>query len=176
MAETAEALMTEEFGTTFDLASREASGSVPFGRYFEEFELGATYKHVPGKTITEADDHLFCLITMNHHPLHLDDRYAAESQQGRNVVVGSLVYSIALGMSVRDVSGKAIANLATEGLKHTAPVFHGDTLYTESEVLDKTPSESKPDRGVVRVRTNVFNQHNKVVTTFERKVLVPRKP
>jgi acyl dehydratase len=157
------------------LASREASGSVPFGRYFEEFELGAVYKHVPGKTITEADDHLFCMITMNHHPLHIDDRYAAESQQGRNVVVGSLVYSIALGMSVRDVSGKAIANLATEGLKHTAPVFHGDTLYTESEVLEKTPSESKPDRGIVKVRTNVFNQHNELVTTFERKVLVPRK-
>jgi acyl dehydratase len=170
VAETAQAQ-----GTTFDLASREESGSVPFGRYFEEFELGATYRHVPGKTITEADDHLFCLITMNHHPLHLDDRYAAESQQGRNVVVGSLVYSIALGMSVRDVSGKAIANLATEGLKHTAPVFHGDTLYTESEVLEKTPSGTKPDRGVVKVRTNVFNQHNDLVTTFERKVLVPKK-
>lgn len=170
MAETAEAV-----GTTFDLASREESGSVPFGRYFEDFELGATYKHVPGKTITEAEDHLFCLMTMNHHPLHLDDRYAAESQQGRNVVVGSLVYSIALGMSVRDVSGKAIANLATDGLKHTAPVFHGDTLYTESTVLEKNESKTKNDRGVVRVRTNVFNQHNELVTTFERAVLVPRK-
>ncbi|MBK5230814.1 MAG: MaoC family dehydratase [Thermoleophilia bacterium] len=158
------------------MASREASGSVPFGRYLEEFEVGATYKHVPGKTITEADDHLFCLMTMNHHPLHLDDRYAAASQQGRNVVVGSLVYSIALGMSVRDVSGKAIANLATEQLKHTAPVFHGDTLYTESEVLDVTPSASKPDRGVVGVRTDVFNQNNVLVTTFLRKVLVPRRP
>lgn len=170
MAQTAEAA-----GTTFDLASREATGSVPFGRYFEEFELGATYKHVPGKTITEAEDHLFCLMTMNHHPLHLDDRYAAESQQGRNVVVGSLVYSIALGMSVRDVSGKAIANLATDGLKHTAPVFHGDTLYTESTVLEKTESKSKNDRGIVRVRTDVYNQHNDLVTTFERAVLVPRK-
>ncbi|MGH2907314.1 MAG: MaoC family dehydratase [Solirubrobacterales bacterium] len=148
---------------------------MPFGRYFEDFELGANYKHVPGKTITEAEDHLFCLMTMNHHPLHLDDRYASESQQGRNVVVGSYVYSIALGMSVRDVSGKAIANLATEGLKHTKPVFHGDTLYTESEVLEKTPSESKPDRGIVRVRTNVYNQHNELVTTFERKVLVPKR-
>lgn len=170
MAETAEAQ-----GTTFDLASREESGSVPFGRYFEEFELGATYKHVPGKTITESEDHLFCLMTMNHHPLHLDDRYAKESQQGRNVVVGSYVYSLALGMSVRDVSGKAIANLATDGLKHTKPVFHGDTLYTESEVLEKTPSETKGDRGVVKVRTDVFNQHNELVTTFERKVLVPKK-
>lgn len=170
MADTAQAT-----GTTFDFASREASGSIPFGRYLEDFELGATYKHVPGKTITEADDHLFCMITMNHHPLHIDDRYAAESQQGRNVVVGSLVYSIALGMSVRDISGKAIANLATEGLKHTKPVFHGDTLYTQSTVLEITPSSTKPDRGVVKVRTDVYNQHNEIVTTFERAVLIPRR-
>ena len=79
--------------------------------------------------MTEADDHLFCLITMNHHPLHINDVYASQSQQGRNVVVGPLVYSLALGMSVSDVSGKAIANLATEELKHPAPVFHGDTLF-----------------------------------------------
>ena len=171
----AEAAVMTEQGTTFDLASREESGSVPFGRYFEEFEVGAIYKHVPGKTITDSEDHLFCLLTMNHHPLHLDDRYAAESQQGRNVVVGSYVYSLALGMSVRDVSGKAIANLATDGLKHTKPVFHGDTLYTESEVLEKTPSATKDDRGVVAVRTDVYNQHNELVTTFNRKVLVPRK-
>jgi acyl dehydratase len=78
-------------------------------------------------------------------------------------------------MSVRDVSGKAIANLATDGLKHTKPVFHGDTLYTESEVLEKTPSATKDDRGVVAVRTDVYNQHNELVTTFNRKVLVPRK-
>lgn len=170
MAETAEAQ-----GTTFDLASREESGSREFGRYYEEFELGATYKHVPGKTITDSEDHLFCLVTMNHHPLHLDDRYASESQQGKNVVVGSYVYSIALGMSVRDVSGKAIANLATDGLKHTAPVFHGDTLYTESTVLEMRESKSKNDRGVVKVRTDVYNQENVLVTTFERAVLVPKK-
>ena len=94
------------------------------------------YKHWPAKTVTEADDHLFCLLTMNHHPLHINDVYAAESQQGRNVVVGPLVYSLALGMSVADVSGKAIANLATEELSHPAPVFHGDTLFAESEVLE----------------------------------------
>ena len=87
-----------------------------YGRYLEEFEVGAVYKHWPAKTVTESDDHLFCLITMNHHPLHLNDVYASESQQGQNVVVGPLVYSLALGMSVSDVSGKAIANLATEEL------------------------------------------------------------
>jgi acyl dehydratase len=108
---------------------------------------------LPAKTVTESDDHLFCLITMNHHPLHLNDVYAGKSQQGRNVVVGPLVYSLALGMSVSDVSGKAIANLATEELKHPAPVFHGDTLYCESEVLEKKESRSKPDRGTVKVHT-----------------------
>ena len=125
-----------EFET--DQAAREASGAHPYGRYLEEFEVGAVYKHWPAKTVTESDDHLFCLITMNHHPLHLNDVYAKQSQQGRNVVVGPLVYSLALGMSVSDVSGKAIANLATEELSHPAPVFHGDTLFCESEVLEVT--------------------------------------
>ena len=133
-----------------DQSAREASGAHPYGRYLEEFEVGAVYKHWPAKTVTEADDHLFCLITMNHHPLHINDVYAAQSQQGRNVVVGPLVYSLALGMSVSDVSGKAIANLATEELKHPAPVFHGDTLFVESEVLEKRESQSKPDRGTVK--------------------------
>ena len=134
-----------------------------------------SYKHWPAKTVTEADDHMFCLITMNHHPLHINDVYAAQSQQGRNVVVGPLVYSLALGMSVGDVSGKAIANLATEDLKHPAPVFHGDTLYVESEVLEVTPSRSKQDRGVVKVRTDTYNQEGALVATFRRAVLVPRR-
>jgi acyl dehydratase len=156
-------------------SEREASGARPYGRYLEEFEVGAVYKHWPAKTVTEADDHLFCLITMNHHPLHINDVYAAQSQQGRNVVVGPLVYSLMLGMSVGDVSGKAIANLATEELKHPAPVFHGDTLFVESEVLEVTPSRSKPDRGVVKVRSDAFNQDGVLVATFRRSVLVPRK-
>ena len=167
---------TDKQGTTFDQASREATGAHAYGRYLEEFEEGATYKHWPAKTVTEADDHLFCLITMNHHPLHLHDEYARQSQQGKNVVVGPLVYSLALGMSVSDVSGKAIANLATEELTHPAPVFHGDTLYAESEVLEVRPSQSKPDRGVVRVRTDVYNQRNELVATFKRAVLIPRRP
>jgi len=156
-------------------SEREASGAHPYGRYLEEFEVGAIYKHWPAKTVTEADDHLFCLLTMNHHPLHINDVYAGQSQQGRNVVVGPLVYSLALGMSVSDVSGKAIANLATEELKHPAPVFHGDTLFAESEVLSAKPSGSKPDRGVVRVHTRVFNQEGTLVAEFKRAVLVPRR-
>jgi acyl dehydratase len=158
-----------------DQTVREATGAHPYGRYLEEFEVGAVYKHWPAKTVTEADDHLFCLITMNHHPLHINDVYAAQSQQGRNVVVGPLVYSLALGMSVSDVSGKAIANLATEELKHPAPVFHGDTLFCESEVLEVRPSQSKPDRGTVRVHTRVLNQDGVLVAEFKRLVLVPRR-
>jgi acyl dehydratase len=162
-------------GIETDQASREASGARPYGRYLEDFEQGAVYKHWPAKTITEAEDHLFCLLTMNHHPLHVNDVYAAQSQQGRNVVVGTYVYSLMLGMSVADVSGKAIANLATEELSHPAPVFHGDTLFAESEVLEVKPSESKPDRGVVRVHTRAYNQEGTLVAEFKRAVLVPRR-
>lgn len=167
--------MSENPTVETEQAAREASGAHPYGRYLEEFEVGATYKHWPAKTVTEADDHLFCLITMNHHPLHINDVYASKSQQGRNVVVGPLVYSLALGMSVSDVSGKAIANLATEELKHPAPVFHGDTLFCESEVLEKRESQSKPDRGTVKVHTRVYNQDGVLVAEFKRLVLVPRR-
>jgi acyl dehydratase len=167
--------MSETQTVETEQAAREASGAHPYGRYLEEFEVGDIYKHWPAKTVTEADDHLFCLITMNHHPLHINDVYASKSQQGRNVVVGPLVYSLALGMSVSDVSGKAIANLATEELKHPAPVFHGDTLFCESEVLEKKESKSKPDRGTVKVHTRVLNQDGVLVAEFKRLVLVPRR-
>jgi len=166
---------TETQGVETEQAAREASGARPYGRYLEEFDVGAVYKHWPAKTVTEAEDHIFCLLTMNHHPLHLNDVYAAKSQQGRNVVVGSYVYSLMLGMSVPDVSGKAIANLATEALSHPAPVFHGDTLFVESEVLEVKPSQSKPDRGVVKVHTRAYNQDGTLVAEFKRAVLVPRK-
>jgi acyl dehydratase len=162
-------------GVETDQAAREASGAHTYGRYLEEFEVGAVYKHWPAKTVTEADDHLFCLLTMNHHPLHINDVYASQSQQGRNVVVGPLVYSLALGMSVSDVSGKAIANLATEELSNPNPVFHGDTLFCETEVLDVKPSRTKLDRGIVKVHTRVLNQDGVLVAEFKRLVLVPRK-
>ena len=148
----------------------------PFGRYYEDFEPGDVYKHWPGKTITEYDDHLFCLITMNHHPLHLDAHYAETSTQfGRNVVVGNLIYSLLLGMSVPDVSGLAIANLEVESLRHVAPTFHGDTIYGETTVLDKKESGSKPDRGVVTVETRGYKQDATLVCVFRRRVMVPKK-
>ena len=147
-----------------------------FGRYYEEFEVGATYKHWPGKTVTEADDMLFCALTMNQHPLHSDARYAeTKTQFGRNVAVGNYVYSLVLGMSVPDISGKAIANLEVESLKHENPTFHGDTIYAESTVLDKKESTSKPDRGIVYVETRGFNQRGERVCIYRRRVMVPKK-
>lgn len=148
----------------------------PFGRYFEDFEPGDVYKHWPGKTITEYDDHLFCLITMNHHPLHMDAWYGeTQTQFAKNVVVGNLVYSVVLGMSVPDVSGAAIANLEVESLRHEKPTFHGDTIYGETKVLEKKASESKPDRGIVTVETRGFNQRGEEVCYFRRKVMVPKR-
>jgi acyl dehydratase len=159
--------------TDEELPMREAR---PFGRYLEDFTAGDVYRHWPGKTITEYDDHLFCMLTMNHHPLHSDAHYAETSTQfGRNVVVGNLVYSLALGMSVPDVSGKAIANLEVESLQHRAPMFHGDTLYAETTVLEVRESSSKPDRGVVTVETRGRNQDGVEVLFFRRKVLVPKR-
>ncbi len=145
-----------------------------FGRYYEEFEVGDVYKHWPGRTITEMDDMLFCMLTMNHNPLHIDAHYASHTQHGKPLVVGLLVFSIGVGMSVPDVSGKCIANLEYEEIRHEAPVFHGDTIYGETKVLDKRESETKPDRGIVRVETRVRNQHGVTVLTFRRRVLVPK--
>ena len=147
----------------------------PFGRYYEDFEVGDVYRHWPGKTITEADDHLFCMITMNHHPLHTDAWYAEQTTQfGKNVVVGNLVYSLVLGMSVPDVSGAAIANLEIESLLHAKPTFHGDTIYAVTKVLD-VKETSKGDRGIVTVETKGINQRGEEVCSFIRSVMVWKK-
>ena len=144
----------------------------PFGRHFEDFVVGDVYKHWPGKTITEYDDHLFCMITMNHHPLHTNAWFAEnETVQGKNVVVGNLVYSLVLGMSVPDVSGAAIANLEIESLLHPKPTFHGDTIYAVTKVLD-VKETSKGDRGIVTVETKGINQRGEEVCYFRRKLMV----
>ena len=147
-----------------------------FGRYLEEFNEGDVYKHWPGRTITESDDVLFCMLTMNHHPLHIDANYASQTQFGRNVVVGNLVMDIAFGMSVADVSGKAIANLSIDQVQFHKPTFHGDTIYAETEVLSVRPSESRTDRGIVTVETRATNQRDEMVMSFKRSVLIPREP
>lgn len=146
-----------------------------FGRCYEEFEVGDVYKHWPGRTITEYDDTLFSMLTMNHNPLHIDANYAEDTQHGQRLVVGPLIFSIALGMSVPDVSGKAIANLEFEHVRHLAPTFHGDTIYAETKVLDKQLSRSKPDRGIVTVETIAYNQRGENVLSFKRRVMVPTK-
>ena len=151
-------------------------GRERFGRYLEDFQVGDVYKHWPGRTITEYDDVLFCMLTMNHHPLHIDAAYAEGTQFKQRVVVGTLVYSMVFGMSVPDVSGKALANLEVESLNHVAPTFHGDTIYAESKVLDVRESQSRPDRGVATVETRGWNQRGETVITFRRKVLIPKRP
>lgn len=148
----------------------------PFGRYLEDFHGGDIYRHWPGKTITESDNNLFSLLTMNHHPIHLDQHYAEQQHHGRILVVGTLVFSLVVGMTVPDVSGRAIANLDYESITHDGPVFIGDTLYAETEVLGVRPSRSKPDRGIVYVETRAQNQREERVLTFRRHVLVPRRP
>lgn len=146
-----------------------------FGRCYEDFEIGAVYKHWPGRTITEYDDTLFCMLTMNHHPLHIDAHYAETTRFKQRVVVGSLVFSIVLGMTVEDVSGKAIANLEFEQVKHLAPTFHGDTVYAETTVLEKHLTRSNPDQGVVSVETLAYNQRGEDVLSFRRRIMIPTR-
>ena len=146
-----------------------------FGRYYEDFEVGDVYEHRPGRTISEADNTWFTLLTMNNHPLHFDAVYAAKSEFGKPLVNSCLTLSIVVGMSVSDVSYKAIGNLGWNDIKLSAPVFAGDTLYAESEVLAKRESQSRPTQGIVTVRTRGLNQDDTVVISYERTILVPKR-
>lgn len=145
------------------------------GLYFEEFEVGGEIKHSLSKTIFESDNNLFSLLTMNHHPVHTNIDYAANNQHGKILVVGTLVFSIAVGMTVPDISGKAIANLGYEDIKHLNPVFVNDTIYVRTKILDKRESKSKNDRGIVYVETIAYNQNGVEVLSFRRNVLVKKK-
>ena len=146
-----------------------------FGKYLEDFRIGDVYKHLAEKTITEKDNNLFCQITMNHHPLHLDAEYAKSTIYKKIVVVGTFVASLAVGISVPDISGKAIANLDYEKIIHDAPVFLNDTLHAETEILEVKESKTKPDRGIVYVETRGYNQNNKKVLTLRRHILIPKR-
>lgn len=145
-----------------------------FGRYFEELSQGTTVRHALRKTITESDNNLFCLLTMNHHPLHLDAHYAQSTDFGRRVVVGTYVLSLVVGISVADISGKAIANLSYHDIQHHAPVFIGDTLRAETTILQTRLSQSHPDAGIVEVETCAYNQADALVLTLHRTLMVPR--
>ena len=146
-----------------------------FGRYFEDFKVGDVYEHRPGRTISEADNTWFTLLTMNTHPIHFDAEYAKHSEFGKPLVVSTLTLSILVGMSVSDTSQKAIANLGWTDIKLPKPVFAGDTLYAESTVLDKRESKSRPDQGIVSIRTVGRNQRGEVVCEFDRTMLVMKR-
>jgi acyl dehydratase len=145
-------------------------------RYLEDFTAGEVIKHWPGRTIREFDNTWFTLLTLNTNPLHFDEHFAAQSQHGRCLVNGTLVFSLTVGLSVRDISETAIANLEYEKVLHHAPTFHNDTIYAESEILEVTPSRSKPDRGIVYLETRAVNQKGEQVLSFRRRVLIPRRP
>ena len=147
-----------------------------FGGWYEDFAVGQIFKHWPGKTITEMDNHLFSLLTMNDNPLHTDENYMSEHQHGTVLVNGLLVISLVVGMSVRQTSAKAIANIVYDSVVHEAPTFHGDTIYAESEVIALEPSRTKNDRGVIHLESRAHNQRKEKILTFERKFLVKKNP
>jgi acyl dehydratase len=144
-----------------------------YGKCVAELEVGQHFRHWPGRTITEFDDTLFSLMTMNQHPLHIDENYARETQHGRRLVVGPLVISIVIGMMEADVGGQGLTILEYEDIQHLAPVFHGDTIYAEATILGKQQLAGQPERGVVTVEINGFNQHGEPILTLKRKIVLP---
>jgi acyl dehydratase len=146
-----------------------------FGRYYEDFQVGDVYEHRPGRTISEADNTWFTLLTMNTHPMHFDAEYAKHSEFGKCIVCSPFTVALMVGMSVTDVSQKAIANLGWTDIKLTHPVFAGDTLYSESEVLGKRESASRPGAGIVTVKTTGLNQDGVVVGVFSRTILIAKR-
>ena len=146
-----------------------------YGRYFEDFEIGDVYEHRPGRTITETDNTWFTLLTMNQHPLHFDKEYATKTEFGKVLVNSCLTISLVTGMSVSDISQKTIANLGWDNVRLSGPVFVGDTLYAESQVLSKRESNSRPKQGIVSVETKGIKQDESVVISFERSMLIPFK-
>ncbi len=145
-----------------------------YGGPYEDFEVGTVIKHWPGKTITESDNNLFCLLTRNEQPLHSDEYYMQGHQHGKILVVGTLILSLVVGMSVRDTSGQAVANLEYERITHDGPVFLGDTIYAESEILEKRET-SRGNRGIIYMETRAYNQRSEQILTLRRRFLVPKR-
>ena len=161
------------------MAAKDAAAAGPdkpasCGRYFEHFNVGDVYPHWPGRTISETDNTWFTLLTMNTHPLHFDVVYAARSEFGRPLVNSCLTLSMVVGMSVNDLSQNAVANLGWDKIKLTAPVFVGDTIYAQSEVLDTRESRSRPNQGIVTVRTTGRKADDTAFMNFERAFLIPK--
>ena len=145
------------------------------GRVYDDFDPGQQFKHWPGKTILDADNHWFTLLTLNTNPLHFDENHARE--RGWEKVLVNSCYTLALvtGMSVRDISQNVMANLGFDEVRFTKPVYAGDTLYAETTILDKRLSNSRPDHGIVAVETRGINQRGEIVMTLKRSILVPRR-
>jgi acyl dehydratase len=146
-----------------------------FHGHYEDFDIGEVYRHWPGRTIAEYDNTLFALLSMNQNPLFLDDEYAARQPLGRRPVIDTLVFSLTVGMSVADMTGSAIANLGYDSVVFERPLFPGDSLYAESEVLEKRESASKPDRGIVAIETRGYNQTKERIIVLRRRYLVPKR-
>ncbi|MDQ3190817.1 MAG: MaoC family dehydratase [Bacteroidota bacterium] len=145
------------------------------GHYFEDFIVDEEIIHTQSKTIFESDNNIFSLLTMNHHPVHINIDYCKDNQHGQILVPGTLVFCLAVHLTVLDVSGKAIANLGYENIEHLHPTFINDTIYSRTIVLDKKESKSKFDRGVVYVETIGYNQNKIDVIKFRRKILIKKK-
>ena len=146
-----------------------------YGRYYEELDVGTVYRHWPGRTVSEYDNTLFALISMNQNPLFLDEEYARKLPAARRPVIDTLVFSLTVGMSVADTTGKAIANLGYDSVIFERPLYPGDSLYAESEVLDKRESASKLDRGIVAIETRAYNQRQERILVLRRKYLAPKR-
>lgn len=145
------------------------------GRFYEDFEVGDVYQHPLGRTISESDNTWFTLLTMNTNQAHFNAEYAARSEFGKPLVVSTLTVAIAVGQSVTDLTQNAFANLGWNDIRMTNPVFAGDTLWSESIVLSKRESGSRPEAGIVTVRTRTLNQKGQEVCTFERTFYVYRR-
>ncbi|NRA59577.1 MAG: MaoC family dehydratase [Psychrobium sp.] len=144
-----------------------------FGMYLEQFKPGMVIKHKPGRTITESDNTWMTLLSMNQHPIHFDAELAKESEFKQRLVNSVVTFAIINGMTVSSISAKAIANLGWDKVRLLNPVFIGDTLYAQSEVLNVRPSKSRPGQGIVTIITTGTNQRGEVVLSCERSVLIP---
>ena len=145
------------------------------GRFFEDFEVGDVYTHPLGRTITQTDNSWFTLLTQNTAPIHFDQHYAAQTEFGRPLVNSTLTLALVTGQSVTDVSQNVFANLGWDEVKLPRPLFEGDTIYSQSEVLEKRASKSRPNIGIVTVKTTGYNQDGKAVITFRRSLMVYKR-
>jgi acyl dehydratase len=151
-------------------------GNFEMGHYYEDYKIGEVIYHATSKTIFESDNNLFSLLTMNHHPVHINIEYAKDEKYGKILVVGTLVFSLVVGITVPDISGKAIANLEYDNIIHLSPVFINDTVYARTTILDCIPSAENKQQGIVYVETVGYNQHKQDVIQFRRKVLIKKRP